>query len=154
LKAPYVPSRIEYYPNGKTLPGGLTLWLIDTDYFKDFTARRMQAEEGKPIRWHVHRDVTMLYAEQVTAERKVPIRNRRTGKVHEEWQPKKSHYRTEAWDAEVYAAAAADMAGLKYLFRVEQGKDAKPKPPQAPQPSVIESRRNVREFNRPGWLER
>lgn len=111
LKAPYSASRIEYFPNGKIIPGGLILWLIDMNYWKDFLARRMNEESNI---WHVHKEITQLYAEQVTAEHKITIRNRRTGKITQEWQRKAQGRASESWDDEVYASVAADMIGIRY----------------------------------------
>jgi phage terminase large subunit GpA-like protein len=124
LKAPYSASRIDYFPSGKIIPGGLILWLIDMNYWKDFLSRRMNEEMGV---WHVHADITQQYAEQVTAEHKITVRNKRTGKVTQEWQRKTQGRASESWDDEIYATVAADMAGIRYWKEEPQVKVPPPK---------------------------
>lgn len=121
-KSPYYPSKLDYYPNGKRIPGGLTLWIVDTFYWKNYIARRMSPEKDKPVLWHVHADITQRYAEQMQSEHRVTIRAKKSRKTTEEWQKKRGFPRNEAWDCSVYAAAAAHMLGIGYI----------PEPPQTP----------------------
>ena len=53
------------------------------------------------------------YAEQVTAEHKINVRN--GNKVKQEWVLKTSHADNHYLDAEVYAMAAADILGVRTL---------------------------------------
>jgi phage terminase large subunit GpA-like protein len=112
----YRASRLDLSAAGKRIPGGLTLWLVDTSYFKDFVARRIQPPQSgvKLPRWQVCPTVDAMYAGQVTAEHKISVRSRVSRKITEVWQLKPGQRRNEAWDLEVYNAVGADMSGLKY----------------------------------------
>jgi phage terminase large subunit GpA-like protein len=109
LKSPCIPSKIEYYPNGKRMPKGLTLWRVDTHYFKDWLARRINGEDDSPVTWHIHSETSKRYMDQINSEHKVTTRNRNTKKVKETWELKPGHRRNEALDIAVYSAAAAHI---------------------------------------------
>ena len=130
-KAPVTGSRIDYYPDGKVIPGGMVLWTIDTDYFKTVLTSRMAPADGQPIKWHIPAHVTQQYAEQVTAEHKMKIRSPRSGRIVEEWRLKEGHKHNHFFDAEVYALAAAYIAGIQYqtIPQAEAQKLEQPKSP-------------------------
>jgi phage terminase large subunit GpA-like protein len=115
LKSPYSPSKLDYYPNGKRIPGGLVLWILDTFYWKNYVARRMSPEKGKPVLWHVHSDISRRYAEQMQSEHRITIRAKKSRKVTEEWVKKSGFPRNESRDCSVYAAAAAHMLGIGFV---------------------------------------
>jgi phage terminase large subunit GpA-like protein len=121
MKAPFQPSRIEYLPNGKPLPGGLTLWLLDVGFWKDALFRRMQMNPQDPGAWRVHGEITREYADQMVSEQKAINRNRRTGRVTEEWQKVSQHSANHFWDCEQYALAGAEMLGIRYMADPPQG---------------------------------
>ena len=73
-------------------------------------AARMRKPNGRGS-WMVHKDCDLDYAEQVTAEHKVT--ERVNGKVVQKWVPKTTHADNHYLDCEVYAAAAADMQGVR-----------------------------------------
>jgi phage terminase large subunit GpA-like protein len=126
LNAPYKPSKLDYYPSGKRIPGGLTLWHIDTGYWKDYLARRMNVENGKPILWHLYDGVSERYLTQVNSEHKVKHRSKTTKKITESWELKPGHKRNEALDCEVYASAAAHMLGIGFTpGNSQRGHDAR-----------------------------
>ena len=108
-RAPYTATRIDSMPDGSRLKEGLMLWMIDTEYWKDFVYRRMQAGL-----WHVYQGVSEEYISQVTSEQKIPKRNRQTGKVIERWETKREGLANHLWDCEVLAAVAADMLGVQF----------------------------------------
>jgi phage terminase large subunit GpA-like protein len=58
LKAPFVPSRIDYNQKGKLISGGLILWLLDTAYWKDVMLRRLQMHREDPGAWIEHAEIT------------------------------------------------------------------------------------------------
>ena len=123
LKAPYSASRIETYPDGRKIADGVTLWLFDTNYWKDALARRLGLIEGENQAlslWHVYKEVSQSYIYQLTAEEKVNSRNRRTGKTSLSWQLKAGRKRNEAFDLEVMNLMGADMIGLKYYSNRQQ----------------------------------
>ena len=68
------------------------------------------------------------YAEQVTAEHKINVKNGR--RVQEEWVTKKSHADNHYLDAEVYAMAAADVLGVRTIHLENVGHTDNPEPKQ------------------------
>ena len=106
---PFWSTIVDVHPvTGQRLKhGGVRLWLLDTDHFKNFIFRRMQFPEDNEFGWHVHRDITLDYADQITSEKKVVVKRGR--QEWEEWQPKSKGAKNHLWDCEVYAAAGAHM---------------------------------------------
>ena len=117
---------------------GMTLVLVDGGKYKDQIAARMRKENGTGA-WMVYQGCDLDYAEQVTAEHKVTERS--GGKEVQRWVLKTSHADNHYLDCEVYAAAAADVLGVRNLYlqnRVEENaqevkKRAEPKPDTRPQ---------------------
>lgn len=119
---------------------GMNLVLVDGGKYKDLIAARMRKENGTGS-WMVHADCDQAYAEQVTAEHKV--RDGKTGKTV--WTLKSSHADNHYLDCEVYAAAAADICGVRALFlRPEAQKPPAPPPsvPDAPETGWITQNEN------------
>ena len=117
---------------------GMTLVLVDGGKYKDQIAARMRKENGTGA-WMVYQGCDLDYAEQVTAEHKITERS--GGKEVQRWVPKTSHADNHYLDCEVYAAAAADVLGVRNLYlqnRVEENaqevkKRAEPMPDARPQ---------------------
>ena len=117
---------------------GMTLVLVDGGKYKDQIAARMRKENGTGA-WMVYQGCDLDYAEQVTAEHKITERS--GGKEVQRWVMKTSHADNHYLDCEVYAAAAADVLGVRNLYlqnRVEENaqevkKRAEPKPDTRPQ---------------------
>lgn len=117
---------------------GMTLVLVDGGKYKDQIAARMRKENGTGA-WMVYQGCDLDYAEQVTAEHKITERS--GGKEVQQWVLKTSHADNHYLDCEVYAAAAADVLGVRNLYlqnRVEENaqevkKRAEPKPDTRPQ---------------------
>lgn len=117
---------------------GMTLVLVDGGKYKDQIAARMRKENGTGA-WMVYQGCDLDYAEQVTAEHKITERS--GGKEVQRWVLKTSHADNHYLDCEVYAAAAADVLGVRNLYlqnRVEENaqevkKRADPKPDTRPQ---------------------
>ena len=73
----------------------------------------------------VYRGCDEDYAEQVTAEHKVNVKNgNKTALV---WVKKTSHADNHYLDAEVYAMAAADTLGIRMLHLQEVDEEESPK---------------------------
>lgn len=106
---PFWSTMVDVHPvtGEKLRHGGIRLWLLDTDFFKDFIYRRMGLEPENKQGWHVHQDISLEYAEQISSERKVTVRKGRH--EWEEWQLKSGGAKNHLWDAEVYTCAAAHM---------------------------------------------
>jgi len=81
-------------------------YIINTRYFKDFIYMRRRLPAGEPGAWHIYAGVTEDYLKQITAE----VRTVKKGKPT--WQKRSEHAQNHYWDAEVYAAAAAEILGV------------------------------------------
>lgn len=90
---------------------GMHLIIVDTNLYKDAIYGRIMSPGG----FQVYEDCEEEYAAQVTAEQKVT--ERRNGKKVSIWVPKSSHADNHYLDCEVYAAAAADIAGYRSITR-------------------------------------
>lgn len=92
---------------GSVIPGGLVLWNINTNQYKDKLNRLITSRD--PVKWHIFKNHTEEYLNQMASEHKVLIRNKTTGRAKELWQKKKEAIANHYLDAEVYALAAADI---------------------------------------------
>lgn len=92
---------------------GMRLVLVDGGRYKDSIAARMRRENGVGS-WMVYHGCDWNYAEQVTAEHKVNVKNG-NGKTVLKWVVKKSHAENHYLDAEVYAYAAGDIMGIRRM---------------------------------------
>lgn len=109
------------------LSKGMTLLLIDTDYYKDMIFSRILRDE-EAGGWFLYRDCDPEYAEMITAEQKVISRVR--GHLISHWEQKVTGAANHYLDCEVYAACAADVFGIRTLranqARREQGAEVPP----------------------------
>lgn len=108
---------------------GMTLVLVDGGKYKDQIASRMKKKNGTGS-WQVHKDCDIEYAEQVTSEHKVTVRS--GGRIKQKWEKKSSHASNHYLDCEVYAAAAADVKGVRNLF-LQSAEQVKQQPQQMPE---------------------
>lgn len=128
---------------------GMTLVLVDGGKYKDMIASRMQRPNGKGS-WMVHKDCDEEYADQVTSEQKVTERAA-NGRIRTKWVQKSSHAANHYLDCEVYAAAMADILGVRSLFlqnRVDENGNEIQKPKEPPKPTAEESWIG----NNEGWI--
>lgn len=98
---------------------GMNLVLVDGGKYKDMIAARMKKENGRGS-WMVYRGCDEEYAEQVTSEHKVNVRS--GSKTVQRWVPKTTHADNHYLDAEVYAAAAGDIMGMRTMHLEEPKK--------------------------------
>lgn len=113
---PYRVTRIERAPRtGALIPGGISLYTIDTGMYKDKITRLLSASKGDPSKWHIFGDPSDDYISQFCGEHKIIIRDRKHGRAREMWKPKLAGTKNHYWDAEVYAVAAADMMRVASL---------------------------------------
>jgi phage terminase large subunit GpA-like protein len=119
---PFYATGVDKHPvTGKAVPGGLRVWHVDTSYFKDKMQRLLESK------WHLHQNVSMVYLNQMCAEHKVIIRDKKTGQTKEEWLLVKRGLRNDYFDAENYNIVAADMIGVQFMRKDEDVVEAKPK---------------------------
>lgn len=132
---------------------GMQLVLVDGGKYKDMIAARLQKENGRGS-WMVHAGCDREYAEQVTAEQKISERS--GGRIVEKWKPKASHADNHYLDCEVYAAAAADLLGVRSLFLQNEGEKPAPenKPPKAATAPQTEDDNWIpaMDFDMEGWI--
>jgi terminase, large subunit len=120
MNRPWRLEKQDQYPDGKPIPGGLNLALINTTYFKDLVAAKIALGPEAAGAFHLHREPTQAYFQHMTAE----YRNDKGVWVCP------THKRNDLWDCEVMAHAAADMIGLRYWKAQDETKE--PKKAQAP----------------------
>lgn len=103
---------------------GMNLVLVDGGKYKDMIASRMRKPNGKGS-WMVHKDCDEEYAQQVTAEHKVNVKNGK-GQVLLVWTKKTENADNHYLDCEVYCMAAADIKGVRNLFLQTNAADSAP----------------------------
>lgn len=108
IGVPYNMNTIDKFPDGKRIPGGLQLWLLNTTYFKDQISRLVHTDDAVS-KWHLYKEPTPEYLRWFCGEHKVTKRDKKTGRTYEVWEKASSHAQAHSWDAEVYALAAAEM---------------------------------------------
>ncbi len=109
---------------------GISLYMVDGGYYKDFISNRMVRKDDELGGWFVYNDCDMEYAEQVTAEEKVIEKRGRN--EYEVWRPKTAHADNHYLDTEVYAAFAADCLGIRYMRYEDKNSDEKQSVMQKP----------------------
>ena len=119
---------------------GMDLVVVDTGKYKDMVAGRMRKGLDEKGRWAVYAGCDREYAEQVTAEHKVNVK--RGGRTVQEWVQKHSHGANHYLDCEVYAMAAADILGVRFLHLEEEAEKPGPEPSPAPEEEWIKTHEN------------
>ena len=115
---------------------GMQLVIVDGGKYKDMIASRMRKPNGRGS-WMVYSGCDIDYAEQVTAEHKVSVKQ---GNKHVmRWIKKESHGDNHYLDCEVYALAAADICGVRMLhLRQEEAAEPKKEPEAPPEESWLQ----------------
>lgn len=105
MATPYSVSIIEYYPNStRTIPGGLKLYRLNSNYYKDALFTKIGIPPGDPGGFHIHSEIGEDYAKQMVAE----FRNDQGFWDCPQGRP--NHY----WDSENLALAAAEILGIQH----------------------------------------
>ncbi len=125
---------------------GLKLYLVDTDYWKDYVFGRLHKEPGTPGAMHIPKDCHTYWADHMTAERKVIERDRKTGRETETWVKISQHAPNHLLDCTVYNAVMAELCGVRYLTDVPVQEQRQEKPTSRPTGSWL--------GHRTGWLRR
>lgn len=110
MSAPYTMTSLE-----KGVVGGLKLYVLNTDYWKDFIFARMIRPADEVGTIHLYKECPQEYSDHLRSEEKQEIRNVKTGAVTVQWKPLTSHPVNHLLDTCTYNAAVADIAGVKYL---------------------------------------
>lgn len=113
-----VPSRLDCYPSGKPIPGGLVLWRLDTNALKDFIWARIEndlfhLDGGPDLSFEEDKipDADKIYAAHLAAE--VKERNKKQQLVWTVQSGRDNHL----LDCEVMAAGAAEAFNVWLLPR-------------------------------------
>ncbi len=113
-------THLDKFPNGKPIPGGINLWTLNTEYYKDKLNRLIHTQSGDPGEWHLPADrVESDYFAQMTSEHKQAKRDTKTGKVTESWEPVSEGRANHYWDCEAMALAAAEMLQV-YALKADE----------------------------------
>ncbi len=117
-RAPFTESKVD-----KDGYGDMRLFIVDGHYYKSFIAGRLNKkndEDGAFLVFREEEDRGWLrqYAEQLCSEQLVKEQDKK-GHVKDVWKPIISHADNHLLDAEVYAIAAAERAGVRYLKEEE-----------------------------------
>lgn len=100
----YSVTKIDLYPGtNKPIMGGLSLYRLNTTYYKDKLFSKLNIAPADPGAFHLHGEVREDYARQMTAE----YRDDSGAWICPKGRP--NHY----WDCEVIALAAADILGIR-----------------------------------------
>lgn len=125
---------------------GYPLIIVDTNYYKDMLASRMRRGEDDGG-WFTHLNCDPEYCEMVTSEQKVV--RKYNGRMVSVWEPKVVGRDNHYLDTEVYAAAAADLLGIREIS-AEQAAAATAEEPV----NVVESHAKTSNYftDRKGWF--
>jgi phage terminase large subunit GpA-like protein len=105
MNQPHAFSKIDTYPGtNKPIPGGIQLLRINTNYYKDLLAAKLEINPADQGAWHMHSEMSADWALMMVSEF-----------VNDKglWECK-SGAANHAWDISGYGLAAADLAGLKF----------------------------------------
>lgn len=115
---PFKATRIDKHPKtGMVIKGGLTVWRIYVDHYKDKASRMMSAEPDEPGNYHLPVDVSPDTIQQLCNEIKIVKRNKRTGATEETWKPVYDGAPNHIWDTLIYILALADMLRVYQMRR-------------------------------------
>lgn len=125
---------------------GYPLIIVDTNYYKDMLASRMRRGEDDGG-WFTHLNCDPEYCEMVTSEQKVVRKH--NGQMASIWEPKAVGRDNHYLDTEVYAAAAADLLGIREIS-AEQAAAVTAEEPV----NVVESHAKTSNYftDRKGWF--
>lgn len=92
----------------------LKLYLLDTEFYKDFVFGRLNKEAGVRGSWNIFKDCPREYANQVCSEHKVKEFNRK-GAEKEYYKKIHEGLDNHMLDCEVGNLAAAEIAGIRSM---------------------------------------
>ncbi len=107
----YEQGKTEKTPRGVRIPG-TTVWKLDTTDYKDKLKYFIDAKAGEDGEWTIPRWSSEEYIDQITAEHKVMIRDKRTGKPSWIWVLRDPGLENHFLDDEVGNVAMADMENV------------------------------------------
>ena len=142
-----VPIDVTY--RGRTIRNGLTLWHLDSDFFKTWIHSRIQWPVDQPGGFHLPANATDDYCKQLVSEQRLVRPN---GKVQWITVQRDNHY----LDAEGLAAAAAHSLAV-YALRGQQDKPQGRQQAEETQPRPERQQQHRSpwiNYDRGAWLRR
>lgn len=133
---------------GGVIPGGLTLYFLDTNQLKDNVFWRFEGKDIDPQPLELHKDTGEDFALQMVAEEKQQARNGT-------WSWIRVHKDNHQLDTTVIAHAAADfqwLGGVKILQDPQYAADFDTRAQGHHTP--VDPRQQARDVQRPDWLTR
>jgi terminase, large subunit len=115
MAKPFTYGPIEYFPGTKKpIPGGLVLYSLHTNFYKNKLAGVLELNAGDPGAWRYHSEIDIDYAKQMVAE-----------SLDEKMIWVNPHRRANhAWDCAVLLLLAHDILGVKHWPRPGQAAPA------------------------------
>lgn len=107
VAAPASESVIDRFPDGRPLPGGLPLLIVNPDYWKDVVYAGMWRPKELPGAWLWPRDLPHAYARQMTSEERV-VKTTARGAAPAQWVKRKGRHDNHWWDTRVYITAMTE----------------------------------------------
>lgn len=108
-------SRPDRLPDGRRLVAGMTVYHVNTGYYKHVIHRGLKTPAADAGAFNVHAHVSRDYCTQLTNEQFIRHRPKGGGKVRLAWTPKSEGAAVHYLDCEVYAMAVADITGTLAL---------------------------------------
>lgn len=139
------PNLIGTWP-GTKIPirgGGIVLWNIDTNYYKDIFHNHLQIDAGKPGCIYLHNETGNDFANQITSEEKRRMPSGRMEWIHIRGA---NHY----LDDSIYASVLVDPLCLGGL-RVLQADSTEPVPQGVDEPKQNQRQEPVRDQPKQRW---
>jgi phage terminase large subunit GpA-like protein len=118
--------RVDRYPSGKPIPGGLHYYQVEVDRYKELIYGKFFILAGEPGAFNLHRETPVEYVRQLCGERQ---QKRWDARGHEQyqWVVVDRNVGNDYLDAEVYCAALADMLRVRELRAAPApGQEGKP----------------------------
>jgi phage terminase large subunit GpA-like protein len=142
-------SLLDKYPSGKVMVGGLSLYHLDVDAFKETFFWRLDQDEADSQQIWFHMGCESALFNSLTAEEKVRNKNG-------QWEWKRIRSRNDYLDCSVYAMALVDnqfAGGLKILGNKKMGIPELPLDVY-PEHEVNTYMKTVQQRTNGGWLRR
>ena len=145
LNQPYVLANLEYYPGtDKRIPGGLRLCRVNTTYYKNTLAGKLEIHPDDPGSWRYHAETTPAWARMMVAEAQ---------NDQGLWEPR-SGYENHGWDCAALTLVAADILGIRFWPKNDTAASTQGVPAQAtetrPDAGRSDRRRLPKWFNNRG----
>ncbi len=132
--------------HGQVIPGGLSVWMLDSGAFKDALHYRLQKPKGDPGGITFHSETGDDFARHILAEKK-----RRNKKGEIEWvQLHKDNHWLDCTAIALSLGDAECWGGMRILSLGDQSPRIKEQVMAVPPAEIMRDR----QYLRPGWLDR